>query len=142
MRPVPTCNGLEDKSLSTEVTSDIAVGARISFNICGEVQSKYGEEGAYFSYTQRQRQSCCCPWLVVTPSPSALGKDRRDTTHAVHLAVNIISPVRLSHAPRHLDGRNCAVVNGQLVFVQWWQFTAGSQTRRTAYMFSTVAVAE
>ena len=31
------CNGFEDKLLSAEVTGDIAaVGARISFNICGE----------------------------------------------------------------------------------------------------------
>ena len=136
MRPVPTCNGLEDKSLSAEVTSDIAVGARISFNICVEVR-----RGRGLLFLHATTATKLLPPLV-TPSPSALGKDRRDTTHAVHLAVNIISPVRLSHAPRHLDGRNCAVVNGQLVFVQWWQFTAGSQTRRTAYMFSTVAVAE
>ena len=136
MRPVPTCNGLEDKSLSAEVTSDITVGARISFNICGEVR-----RGRGLLFLHATTAAKLLPPLV-TPSPSALGKDRRDTTHAVHLAVNIISPVRLSHAPRHLDGQNCAVVNGQLVFVQWWQFTAGSQTRRTAYMFSTVAVAE
>ena len=136
MRPVPTCNGLEDKSLSAEVTSDIAVGARISFNICGEVR-----RGRGLLFLHATTAAKLLPPLV-TPSPSVLGKDRRDTTHAVHLAVNIISPVRLSHAPRHLDGRNCTVVNGQLVFVQWWQFTAGSQTWRTAYMFSTVAVAE
>lgn len=38
MRPVPTRNGLEDKSLSAEVVGGIAGSARISFNIYGEAR--------------------------------------------------------------------------------------------------------
>ena len=78
----------------------------------------------------------------VDPSPSVPGKDRRDTTHAVHLATDIVSPVCLALTQRHLHGRNCTVANGLLVFVQRWQFASGSRTRRTAYVTSTVAVAE
>ncbi len=42
VRPVPMCHGIEDKSLNAEVTGDIAVVARISFNICGESQRGRG----------------------------------------------------------------------------------------------------
>ena len=61
MRPVPTRNGLEDKSLSAEVVCGIAGSARISFNIYGEAR----RGRAYVSYEQRQRQNSCRPPLIL-----------------------------------------------------------------------------
>ena len=156
MRPVPTCNGLEDKSLSAEVTSDIAVGARISFNICGEVR-----RGRGLLFLHATTAAKLLPPLV-TPSPSALGKDRRDTTHAIHLAVNITPPVRLSHAPasrwtelrcgqwsacfcpmvaiysRQSDTAYCVHVlhcrSGRIVPLDHYNYTVSVSTTKVAYL--------